>query len=149
MTTTPLVLLCTSASSQRRIMGLCLLKRRIDTPEAGIISRKIVLFQECCYRFLVDFPHFASLPPLGRMALATPKQMNFWKSSSRAGEGGCWVMFNQKIYVVDFGPFNRAFWAWNWYRICNIIFRKFIRFGVAILPKGGKEAKWGKSTRKR
>ena len=24
------------------------------------------------------------------------------------------VIFNPKIYVADFGPLNRTFWAWNW-----------------------------------
>ena len=33
---------------------------------------------------------------------ASPKRMNFWKSSKRGGEGG--VISNPKIYVADFGP---------------------------------------------
>ena len=61
---------------------------------------------------------------------------------------------NPKIYIADFGPLNRAFWAWNWLTICNMIFRKwggvkvhlellFFRVGVAICPslKADKEPK--------
>ena len=30
----------------------------------------------------------------------------------QSGRGGGGVIFNQKIQIVDFGPLNRAFWAW-------------------------------------
>ena len=51
----------------------------------------------------------------------------------------------QKNHFADFGPFNRAFWAWNWKQVQYDffeneggvkgpldIFRKLIRFGDAI-----------------
>ena len=37
--------------------------------------------------------------------------MNFRKSSERGG-----VIFNPKIYIAKFGPLNRAFSAWKWYK---------------------------------
>ena len=40
----------------------------------------------------------------------------FGKVPRREGGG---VIFNPKN-VADFGPLNRAFWAWNWYTICNL-----------------------------
>ena len=39
----------------------------------------------------------------GRVTL--PKRMNFQKNSKRGGG----IIFNPKIYVADFGPFNRGF----------------------------------------
>ena len=96
--------------------------------------------------------------PKGRAA--SPKRMNFWKSSKRGGG----VISNPKIYVADFGHLNRAFWAWNWYkRVISgyvfqqlywekskqdtfwrgppphpphppTMFRKFIRFGDTLCP---------------
>ena len=32
------------------------------------------------------------------------------------GGGGGGVIFNPKNYIADFGPLNRAFWAWNLYK---------------------------------
>ena len=59
------------------------------------------------------------------------------------------VIFNQKIYLADFGPLNRAFWAWNLKKKLQHnhpnmrgggvkghlkLFWKFICFGVANRP---------------
>ena len=41
-----------------------------------------------------------------------PKRTNFRKSS----KGGGGVISNPKIYFADFGPLNRAFSAWKWYK---------------------------------
>ena len=57
----------------------------------------------------------------GRVALT---KRNYFRKTS---EGG-WVIFNQNIYVADFGPLNRAFWAWNW-KNCNMIFWKWGKGG--------------------
>ena len=43
--------------------------------------------------------------------LTAPKQMNFRKTFKGGG-----VIFNPKIYILDFGTSNRAFRAWNWYQ---------------------------------
>ena len=34
-------------------------------------------------------------------------------------------IFNRKVCVADFGPLNRAFWAWNYKKNCTVIFRKW------------------------
>ena len=48
------------------------------------------------------FPFFGGNFSKGQVALT--KQMNFRQRSKGGG-----VIFNPKIYVTDFGPFNRAF----------------------------------------
>ena len=70
----------------------------------------------------------------------SPKRMNF-RINSKGWVGGR-IIFNPNIYVADFGPLNRAFWAWNyatWFSEngggvkCRLeLFWKFIRFGDSI-----------------
>ena len=43
---------------------------------------------------------------LNKGRMASPKRMNFRKSSRGGG-----VIFNPKNYIADFGPLNRAFSA--------------------------------------
>ena len=54
--------------------------------------------------------HFLSwsLTACGKGRVASPKRMNFWKSS-KGGRGEGRVRTKPKIYVADFGPLNRAF----------------------------------------
>ena len=47
----------------------------------------------------------------GKGRVASPNGMNYWKK----GRG---VIFNPN-YVADFGPLNRAFGAWNWYKFAT------------------------------
>ena len=53
---------------------------------------------------------------------ARPKRMNFRKSSKGGG-----VISNPKIYIADFGPLNRAFSAWKWYKrvFLGYVFNQF------------------------
>ena len=55
-----------------------------------------------CMLILGIFPFFGGNFSKGQVALT--KQMNFRQRSKGGG-----VIFNPKIYVTDFGPFNRAF----------------------------------------
>ena len=63
------------------------------------------------YTYNQILPKYAAqvLLPKGRMA--PPKRMNFRKSSKGWG-----LISNPKIYIAKFGPFNRAFSAWKWYK---------------------------------
>ena len=45
-----------------------------------------------------------------------------------------WVIFNPKIHIADYGPLHRCFYGHFPKKVCNMIFRKFIRFGSAIRP---------------
>ena len=70
--------------------------------------------------------------------MAFPKRMNFRKSSK--GGGGV-VIFDQKIYVADFGPLNRAFTQafrkilqHDFPKIRGELFRKYICFGDTTRP---------------
>ena len=48
--------------------------------------------------------------------------MKLRKSSKGGG-----VIFNPKIYIADFGPLNRAFSAWKWYKMVFLgyVFNQF------------------------
>ena len=68
--------------------------------------------------------------------LAFPKRMNFRKRG--VGWVGGWVIFNPKTYVADFGPLNRAFWAWHQKTFTTWFFRKWGGEGqrpFGIFPK--------------
>ena len=40
-----------------------------------------------------------------------------------------WVIFNPKIYIADFDPLNKNFWAWN---LSKELHHLRIRLGVAF-----------------
>ena len=43
-------------------------------------------------------------------------------------KGGRGVIFNPKIYIAKFGPLNRAFWPWKWYK------KVFLGYVFTLLP---------------
>ena len=85
--------------------------------------------------------------------MATPKRMNFWKKFQTAFDPhlpplifGKWCCKFCIIFVLRKPCLKVQNPKLKWPPASLELFRKFIRFGVATLPKGGKAAKWGKST---
>ena len=58
-----------------------------------------------------------SCPPLPDQHYYQPKG-RMAKVSEKFQEGGGGI-FNPKIFVWNFGPLNRAFWTWNWYKFAT------------------------------
>ena len=68
--------------------------------------------------------------------LSVPKQTIFQKIS-RGGH------FQAKIYIADFGPLNRTFWAWNWYKTFNCFAANKKKWDMIFRRGGGSQRPFG------
>ena len=68
------------------------------------------------------------------------RHQNGWIFGKVPGEGGEGVIFNPKIYVADFGPLNRAFSAWKWYKraFSGYVFNQLPCWTVVLHASHGK-----------